>query len=353
MTIRRFLAVALIGSGLAGGAAATDNSWSFPVSPGELLEVDLEPGGDVEIRGEGGSTVTVSVEASGRSADLYDVVATKTARGVRVRAEMEQGLRSYSVDARITITVPERFDLDLSSSGGGLRIVDVDGRIDGETQGGGIELERVRGRVAMETMGGAIEARDVEAEGKVETMGGALRFVNVRGGLEGSTMGGAVSLDGGGPVELSTMGGAIRVKSAPEGAKLSTMGGEIEIESAHAPLEASTMGGDLAARIDGGEGEIELSSMGGDLELWLPAGFPADFDVEIVQTRGRDGDYTIDCDFELAKSRDQSSTRDQGGRYRGDHERETVWHGVGRNGGGGSRVKLSTVNGDIRIRRAG
>ena len=126
------------------------------------------------------------------------------------------------------------------------------------------------------------------------------------------------------------------------------MGGDVEIVSASAPLEASTMGGDLSARIDGGEGEVELSSMSGDVEVWLPAGFAGDFDVELVQTRGRDGDYTIDSDFDLRKSR---STRKAS--YRGDYDEETVWRAEGATAGGGHRVKISTVNGDIKIRRNG
>src|SRR6185503_6443934 len=103
--LTRLFAVALIGTGGAGSALA--RSWNFDVSPGELLEVDLEPGGDVEIRGEGGSTVTVQVvDRSGDEDGAYDVVATKTERGVRVKAEMEHRHRSRSVDVGIVITVP-------------------------------------------------------------------------------------------------------------------------------------------------------------------------------------------------------------------------------------------------------
>jgi DUF4097 and DUF4098 domain-containing protein YvlB len=343
----RLFAVALIGTG--GSGAAHAKSWTFEVSAGELLEVDLEPGGDVEIRGERGSTVTV--QTVGRRDDdenEFQVTAIKTDRGVRVKAEMEHRYRSHSVDVGILITVPEQFDLDLESSGGGFRVVGVEGTIEGETQGGSLELERVRGRISMETMGGSIVARDVEADGKLETMGGSLDFVDVRGGLEGSTMGGKVTLEGGDRVRLTTMGGSVRVKSAPEGAKVSTMGGDIEVDSAHAPFEATTMGGDLSARIDGGEGDVELESMGGDVEVWLPAGFSAEFDVEIVQTRGRDGAYTIESDFELERKRERRRAT-----FKGDYEEETVWRGVGRSGSGAHRVTLSTVNGDIRIRRAG
>jgi DUF4097 and DUF4098 domain-containing protein YvlB len=340
-------AVALIGTG--GSGAALARTWTFDVAPGQLLEVDLEPGGDVEIRGERGSTVTVqTVDRRGDDDNEYQVTATKTERGVRVRAEMEHRFRSHSVDAGILITVPEQFDLDLESSGGGFHVVGVEGTIEGDTQGGSLELERVRGKISMETMGGSIVARDVEASGKLSTMGGELSFHDVRGGLEGSTMGGSVTLEGGGRVKLSTMGGSVKVKSAPEGGKVSTMGGDIEVDSAHAPFEATTMGGDLQARIDGGDGDLELESMSGDLELWLPSGFSAEFDVEIVQTRGRDGAYTIESDFDLERKRERRRAT-----YKGDYEEETVWRGLGRNGAGTNRVKLSTVNGDIKIRRAG
>ncbi|MND08448.1 hypothetical protein D3C83_310490 [compost metagenome] len=67
-----------------------------------------------------------------------------------------------------------------------------------------------------------------------------------------------------------------------------------------------------------------------------------------MQTRGRDGAYTIESDFELERTRERRKAT-----YRGDYREETVWRGVGKGAGGANRVKLSTVNGDIKIRRAG
>jgi hypothetical protein len=345
-TVHCLLAIALIGGSCA--TAAHAENWTFPAKAGELLEVDLAPGGSVEIHGVAGSTVTVEATASGRDAADYRFTAARTSRGVEVRAEMAHAMRSYSVDAEVSIGVPDHFDLDLSSAGGGFKIVGVEGKINGATQGGSIELERVRGRISIETMGGSVEARDVDASGKVTTMGGNVDFVNVRGGLEGKTMGGSIHIQGGEAVELATMGGAIEIERTPPGAKLSTMGGRIEIGSAIAPLSATTMGGDVSVKVTGGSGDVTLSSMGGDLEVWLPAGFPADFEVDLVQTRGSDGRYKIDSDFELARTREDRTRSD-----RGWGDRETHWKARGTNGSGGSRIKLSTVNGDIKIHRGG
>lgn len=319
-------------------APASAETWRFDASPGERLELDLECGGNVEIVAGGASEVVVESELRGKDAGRVKVHAARSERGVTVRGDVERS-RSFSVDASFKISVPEHFDLDISSAGGSIGIVGVDGRIEGKTMGGGLSLERVRGSVSLETMGGAVVARDVDASGSLKTMGGELRFVDVRGNLEASTMGGAVELEGGGPAKLSTMGGNVMVRSAHQGAKVSTMGGTIQVESASAPIEAETMGGAIKARIDGGDGDIRLASMGGTIEVWLPADLSAAFEVELVQTQGRDGAYSIDSDFELTTSREKGQGR------------EVIWRGVGGAGGSAHRVRLSTVNGDIRIHR--
>jgi DUF4097 and DUF4098 domain-containing protein YvlB len=247
--------------------------------------------------------------------------------------------------------------------------------------GGPLTLHDVRGRADLKTMGGEIRLTDSELDGKLETMGGEVLFANVIGNVNGSSMGGNVRYknvqrrDGrfGSParvgdddeisaetVQISTMGGAIEVDDAPEGASLHTMGGDIRvteagrfvraktmggdilIESVDGWVEATTMGGDVEVTVTGAGGFVDLESMSGEITLHVPSGFPMDLELEIAYTRNSRQDYRIDTPFDLQQSVSPEWDREQG------TPRKYI-RASGSTGGGGNRVRIETVNGNISV----
>src|SRR5262249_51632855 len=112
--------------------------------------------------------------------------------GVRVSSRQRRYEHSSSTSHDFEIDVPRRFDLDLQSTGGAVRIIGVEGSLRGRTGGGEIVLERVRGDVRLATGGGDIRVTDTDAQGSVSTGGGMVRLSRVRGGLHGSSGSGPV-----------------------------------------------------------------------------------------------------------------------------------------------------------------
>ncbi len=350
-------AAALFGS----ASAVQAQHWSFDVAPGGVLEVDLETGGAVEIRGGAGDQVVVDADVHGRDADKIRVTAEKQANGVRVHAEYTGRSHNVSGGADLTVTVPAKFDLDLSTTGGQLHIEGVDGRMTGQTMGGGLELRDLRGHLSLSTMGGNVTFHRVSGGLKGTTMGGRVRILDAPADAAGAAAGASGSDK---VVEISTMGGEIDVASAPRGADVSTMGGDITIGSAKqfvkartmggkiridaidGRVDATTMGGDVAVHVVGAGGDVAIESMSGDLELWLPAGFDAEFDVEIAYTQGMHRSYEIRSDFPLTQSRTSDWEYGHGS------PRKFI-RGSGTAGAGTHTVKLSTVNGDIVIHSGG
>lgn len=367
--LRRISPIVLLGLALVPGRALAEH-WQFGGAAGDLLEIDLKSGGDITIQG-GGAGVSIDSTVSGRDAALVRVTASESDRGVRVTSEYTRHLRSSSANVDLTITVPDRYDLDLSSMGGDFKITGVEGKMSGETMGGAIILHQVRGEISLSTMGGRIKVTDSEADGKVSTMGGNVDFHNVRGGLKGTSMGGLVTIDdsdgigagAGNVVRISTMGGPIHVKTAPAGAEVSTMGGNVTIESAGGPVDASTMGGSIeigeassdvkastmggsvTVRVVGNGGDVDIESKGGTIELTLPTGFSADFDLELAYTRNSKRAYEIRSDFPLQQNRSNDWSYEQGS------PRKYIY-GNGSTGGA-HQVKVRTINGDIIIHQGG
>lgn len=137
------------------------------------------------------------------------------------------------VQVDFEIETPAAFATELNTSGGGITVGDLTGKVRARTSGGSITLGR---------LGGAVDA---------------------------GTSGGHISLaESGGPAELKTSGGNISVGRVNGPADLSTSGGSIKIESAAGRLRAHTSGGSIRAGITGAlRDECSLSTSGGSVRV--------------------------------------------------------------------------------------
>lgn len=370
------MAAALIAATVSAGALAPSQEQRFDVSPGQKLEIELETGGSIRITGGDANAVVVKSTPKGKASGEAAVSVEKTSRGVSIEAEAggRRGLWGGGVD--LDITVPRRFNVEFETSGGGITIQGVEGEIEGSTMGGALDLKNLKGEVKMSTMGGAITLTDSEVDGELSTMGGRVLFRNVKGDVKGSSMGGDVVYDNvtradgdtsKKPVVISTMGGDISVESAPAGADVSTMGGDIEVASAAGRVKANTMGGDIEIRsLDGGgvvttmggdievrmvgdpakgDRSIQLESMGGDISLVVPEGLSMAVEIEIAYTKNSSRNYRIVSDFPLSISESPDwDYKSKGG------GRKTIT-GTGNIAGGKNRIKITTTNGDVTLKK--
>jgi hypothetical protein len=129
----------------------------------------------------------------------------------------------------------------------------------------------------------------------------------------------------------TTVNGSVRAESLPADATVSTVNGGVAVSAAGA-VNASTVNGSIEAvtgRADP-ERDVSISTVNGNVVLHVPSGFQACVRASLMH-----GD--IGGDFPLPVRRGQSMGTSAAGDI----------------GGGGRTVNLSTVNGDIRIRRAG
>jgi len=370
MKTKTILAAVLL-LAMSGVAQADVVDKEFTVSPGQTLEVDLDTGGSVTIKGSSGNKVVVRARLTGRDASDIDLRVERMDNGVSIESEYKSSWRDRSGGVDLEVTVPSRFDVDIETLGGEISIDGVEGSLEGSTMGGQLDLRNLKGTVDMSTMGGNVKLLSSTVDGEVSTMGGRVELRDVIGNVNGKSMGGNVIYDnvrpaGGAaakPVEISTMGGDIEVPSAPGGAVVTTMGGDIDVESAakfvkaktmggdvtirevDGWVEATTMGGDIEVRVTGTEGDrhIDLSSKGGDVTVELPAGFSMNVDIEIDYSRRGREDAEIVSDFPI-KVEDRADSGGWGGAV------GTV-HGTGSVNGGRNQVTIRTVDGTVSLRK--
>lgn len=361
-----FIIVLVLASG-----AATALEREISVRSGGLIEIDLDSGGTINISGWNSEAVQVSADVTGRDADIVDLTVEERDGGVLIRTEFTEQRRSTETSVDLDIRVPSIFDIKINSMGGGVTIDGVEGAISGETMGGKLKLTHLKGELQLTTMGGSVTLTNSDVDGKVTTMGGKALVEDVFGDVEVTSMGGEVTRrrvtrsDGssiGEQVDINTMGGNINVPEAPFGADVHTMGGNVTVRSAREFVKAMTMGGDI--RIEDADGwvdattmagdvevtvignhDVELTSMSGEVTLAIPDGTDLDIDIELDYTKNSSREYQIVSDFPI----NQHESADW--EYGDGTPRKTIY-GKGTVGGGGTKVIIRTINGNVYLKRS-
>jgi hypothetical protein len=350
--------------------AGETKTQTFQVGKGGMLEVSISSG-DISVSSWEKSEVFVKAEGIDPE-ELNDLKMSQTGNTVRVSFRPEWG----SHHVRFTFQIPSDYNTDLHTSGGDIQLQgNFRGLIEGATSGGDIRLGDVQGTVDMSTSGGDVIAGRITGTTKLRTSGGDIRMTNCSGDVDVSTSGGNITVGDvgktlnartaggdievgnvGGEATISTAGGEIRVGTVTGSVTVKTAGGDIVLRGGSGMIraktaggdinmtdltgsvEAGTAGGDVRAELrPSGNGRSRLSSSGGDIILFLPANAKANIDA-LIDVRGRweDEEYEVVSDFKA-----QSYDKDQ-------NTKEI--HAIYVLNGGGENILLETVNGNIEIR---
>lgn len=300
---------------------------TFTAAPGQKLVVDV---GSTSIDVRGGPGTEVAIEylrrvSAGSQADeeeiLRDHVVTIEQSGdtitIRSRGPASQGGSWWSNlwgsrstrKFQLKVTVPEKFNVELKTSGGGIAVASLQGtvkantsgggldftgiagEINGHTSGGGIDLDDCRGTIEVHTSGGGIKARHGEGRLSLNTSGGGITVDTHRGDVKAHTSGGGITCNAiAGDVDAHTSGGGIRAELTMQPAapcRLSTSGGSVTVivpANVAVNLDAETSGGSvhselpvtvsgenkrnrLRGPINGGGPELHLRSSGGSIHV--------------------------------------------------------------------------------------
>lgn len=296
-------------------------------------------------------------------------------RRISLKGRLSRGRHAQRLGVEYEIRVPERFHLDLQTTGGDLtveglrgelqaitaggdiRAGDVTGPVRAETAAGGIHLGNVGQRLEARTAGGSIRVGNVGADAVLETGGGEIVAGQVQGSVRAATAGGDVVLRGAGrDVVAQTHGGQIQIGQAGGAVQAQTAGGSIQLDAAGGPVQVQTAGGCIYLdRVDSGvqaatvAGKIRaqitasrdnfrasaLQSAFGDVEVYLPSDLPLTIDALIQNAAG----HKILSDFPLQIEGSQPAYRFG-----------TV-EGRAALNGGGALLRIRTTAGNIEIRK--
>lgn len=204
-----------------------------------------------------------------------------------------RGFRNWPpVQVEFIATVPASFAAELNTSGGGVTVGDLNGKVHVRTSGGGINLGKLGGPVDARTSGGGITLDEARGQVRLDTSGGPIRVGRVAGPADLSTSGGGIHIEtvaeklrahtSGGPIhagivgplkadcDLSTSGGGIDVKvdkSAAFHLDAATSGGGVHAKGLTITLSEGNGRSRLSGDVNGGGPELKLRTSGGGIHI--------------------------------------------------------------------------------------
>lgn len=287
--IRKSLAILLLGLLLPLVLQAQEerSDKSFTVQPGGWLDLRADFG-SVDVRSWQKDEVKVEVvkRVEGRSRrsvkelfEDYEIRYSQTARGVSIIAEMHGGSRWWhsndGLQVEFHITVPQKYNLDLNTSGGSISVDDLLGEARVKTSGGSLDLGRIEGPVNANTSGGSITLRQSKGNLIAHTSGGSIDVGEVDGEVDVETSGGSITVDGAsGNLRAHTSGGGVSLRNLRGNVDASTSGGSMEAELLSpltAPCEMSTSGGGILVYLTKEvKADVDARSSGGDVHCDMP-----------------------------------------------------------------------------------
>ena len=250
----------------------------FGVSDNSNIEVRTS-GGSIEVFGENTDEVRVEmyVRKRGRllsqgdtDLDEWDIRIEKQGNTVYAIAEREgRSWGNNNLSISFKVYAPVKSQTDLRTSGGSLRLQNLQGNQMARTSGGSIDADNIGGDIKLKTSGGSITINDIEGTVEANTSGGRIRAENVTGGIDARTSGGSITLEKvSGNVEAKTSGGSIdaEVLDPEDFIELRTSGGSITVT---VPKELGydiDLGGNrVRADLHNFQGEFDKNDMEGTM----------------------------------------------------------------------------------------
>jgi DUF4097 and DUF4098 domain-containing protein YvlB len=321
---------------------------SAPIPANSLVEID-NPRGDVKIAASDGATVTVDAHEeafANQDSDAKNIFSAE-APHLNVNGSAVSIVSNGNSNGRVnlTVTVPRTARVTVNSTLEDVTATGLGAGID-VTARGDIHLSSITGPVVVHFTNGKHDdffAQDVQGD---VTLDGDVNDVTLSGIKGGVKQNGDIP----GDVHLQNVTGPIHLHTSVTDLQLATLEGDLTLDN-----------DDL--RVTGSKGPVHLTTHSKDVDLSQIAG-----DTSVVNRDGSisielDGNYAVDArnskgDVDITLPANAQATVD-GSTHNGDIvtdfglsvSGDTNKSVSGRIGAGGSKISLSTSNGDLRIKR--
>ena len=229
---------------------------SFPTSEGKELRVKGQSG-DIVVTTWDKQEVYFKILGNEKAKDRFEFEFENNDSFVGLITDKKGSFSNWfgGASLRIEVKVPKKYNANLHTSGGDIKLKDVEGEHQLKTSGGDIECNNFLGSLDASTSGGDIELYGGNSEITAHTSGGdiMLDYIGVNKGIDLSTSGGDITVklpsDFNASMEISTSGGDVSCNLTINNAtKLSERKLIADLNNGGEKFYAHTSGGDIDVR---------------------------------------------------------------------------------------------------------
>jgi hypothetical protein len=254
---------------------------SFAVKPGGKLVVQVSRG-SIQVNPDGGDKTQVHVfrqvkDGSASQAeeifrehevtieqigDTISVVEKKQKNRVNIWKPGRPNLQ-----VRYQISIPKQFNVELATSGGDIKLPELEGYANARTSSGSIALGKITGNIEASDSGGDIQIASGGANVLARTSSGSIKIQAATGKIEAANSGGNIRIDdAGADVLAKTSSGSISVLAAKGAVEAKNSGGDIRIDVASGEVSAQTSSGTIHLGTVKGQ-SVRAKNSGGNIDL--------------------------------------------------------------------------------------
>jgi DUF4097 and DUF4098 domain-containing protein YvlB len=254
----------------------------FDIGSGGTLRVDFQDG-DIQVETRAGSVVEVEVFVRARDLDwgreVFEDMEFRTevsGNVLEIRArdadiEGHEYRRSGGVEVLTRVTVPERFNVDISTSDGDIMVGNLQGDVQLKSSDGDIQLGQVQGgEIRIQTADGDVLTDEFTATSAViRTADGDIDLSSVSGDLNASTADGDIQLRlrEAGDVSLRTGDGDITIFAPTDLAAQIDFDGEDLNVAQGFEITGRVSSSRVIGRMNGGGPRLEARTGDGSISL--------------------------------------------------------------------------------------
>src|ERR1043166_4112956 len=354
-----FLVLAASATPTSSPGAETFLKKSFTVHRGEKLTVSADRG-NIEVKTSDSDKVEVEVKRrldrlsdadAKKIFDEHEITLEQKGGEVIVRGEFKTKKPMLSRDesqlqVSYTLSIPQKFNVDLKTAGGGVTVGDLSGELRMKTAAGNLQAGRTDGPVFATTSGGSISiasaktAETKTAAGNImigevgevsaETSGGSVEIKSAKGKIITRSAAGNIKLGSvEGDISASTSGGSIHVTKARGTLSAKTAAGNIDFWDVAGKGQGETSGGSITVAIkEQPKAECRLKTAAGNIRVTVPGDLAVDLDAATSA-----GNVTCDLPITIQGKRRNDALQ-------------------GKINGGGPALVLKTSGGSVVIKKS-
>ena len=236
--------------------------------------VDADPHIEVYISANYGSSKNLSTEEiKNKLYKDYDFSISVSGETLTATAMPKKGYNNWKNGLSISfkVFVPHAVSTNLTTSGGNIDILSLQGKQNFSTSGGNLVVDHLSGNIIGRTSGGNVTVSNSQDEIELTTSGGNIDASNSHGNIKLKTSGGDVSMQTlNGMIKATTSGGNVNGNLIEGELFASTSGGDVKMKELSCSLDAATSGGNIHIDMKVLGKYVKLSNSGGDIELQIP-----------------------------------------------------------------------------------